>query len=73
MPGIINLNCFDSVAYGTVLFCVLFHAKQRMAVLFFCKQIVLFYLVFVTSGRWFVGLLSCRRKANCCLVVASAW
>lgn len=49
MPGIINLNCLSVLHAGAALFCVLFHAKQRMAVLFFCKQIVLCYLVFVES------------------------
>lgn len=68
MPGIINLNCFDSV-HACIVFCVLFHAKQRMAVLFFCcKRMVICCLV-VASERCFVvwglsqeqqGLSHCR-------------
>ena len=42
-----------------VFFCVLFHAKQRIAVLFFCcKRKLLCYLVFIANERSFVaGLL----------------
>lgn len=41
-----------------VFFCVLFHAKQRIAVLFFCcKRKLLCYLVFIANERSFVAWL----------------
>lgn len=50
-----------------VFFCVLFHAKQRIAVLFFCcKRKLLCYLVFIANERCFVaGLL----QANGALMI----
>lgn len=64
-----------------VFFCVLFHAKQRIAVLFFCcKRKLLCYLVFIANERCFVaGLLQangaflmiyicCKHNKGFCIV-----
>ena len=41
-----------------VFFCVLFHAKQRIAVVFFCcKRKLLCYLVSIANERSFVAWL----------------
>ena len=53
-----------------VFFCVLFHAKQRIAVLFFCcKRKLLCYLVFIANERCFVVLylVACERRIFVCL------
>lgn len=56
--GYYKLELFWQCCMRAVFFCVLFHAKQRIAVLFFCcKRKLLCYLVFIANERSFVAWL----------------
>ena len=56
--GYYKFELFWQCCMRAVFFCVLFHAKQRIAVLFFCcKRKLLCYLVFIANERSFVAWL----------------
>ena len=58
MPGIINLNCFDSAACVRCFFVFCFMRNNVLLFCFFCcKRKLLCYLVFIANERSFVAWL----------------